>query len=289
MPTCFNFVRDKPEYRFASVNAGARALGYEVSHNRGAQPKDDRDCCVIWNRYGASDAIAKTFEAAGCAALVMENGYIPQVRGEAYYALGIGGHNGAGWHPVGDANRWSMFNVDLAPWHGTGSYVLLIGQRAPGYNQQAIPAEWPDCAIDRIKERSELRIVYRPHPSRQILPAKHDVQISDPAKTYLAYDLADASMTVVWTSNCGTESLIAGVPVWKMGPHTITESACLRTIDWLEPLDREPAFIRLAWAQWSIAEIERGDAFDWLLGHHNERRSDRLREPAQAEESHCLP
>ena len=61
---------------------------------------------------------------------------------------------------------------------------------------------------------------------------------------------------------------MAGVPAFYMGPHHIMEHAAEHGVEnILHPKKRErlSAFERLAWAQWTDDEIEKGRAFKWLL------------------------
>lgn len=84
----------------------------------------------------------------------------------------------------------------------------------------------------------------------------------------LSAHLLNAWAMVVHTSNAATEALIAGVPAFFDGPHLVTEGAAQQGIEGIErPAlpDRLPALQRLAWAQWSMREITRGDPFAHLL------------------------
>jgi len=89
------------------------------------------------------------------------------------------------------------------------------------------------------------------------------------------FDLAGAWATVIWSSSAGAHSLIAGVPVVCEAPHWICEIAAANRIEWIDQLPRmlfsgntrEAALQLLAWAIWSVEEIESGVAFKHLL--HN--------------------
>jgi hypothetical protein len=84
---------------------------------------------------------------------------------------------------------------------------------------------------------------------------------------------------VVWTSNAATEALLAGVPVFSDGPHLVTEGAAERGLEHLErPTypDRRPIFERLAWAQWSVRELEAGRPFQHLLNRRPAEVSRRM-------------
>jgi hypothetical protein len=73
---------------------------------------------------------------------------------------------------------------------------------------------------------------------------------------------------VTWGSGAGITSLIAGIPVFHEFDRWIGGPAARFGIDDIEsPFtgDRLPMFKRLAYMQWSVDEIESGEAFQWLL------------------------
>ena len=73
---------------------------------------------------------------------------------------------------------------------------------------------------------------------------------------------------VVWASNCATLALLCGIPAFYCAPHHVLEGALgrdLRMIDSPFHFDRRSAFESMAWAQWTMEEIEQGAPFRHLL------------------------
>ena len=71
-----------------------------------------------------------------------------------------------------------------------------------------------------------------------------------------------------WASSMAVRALTFGVPVFFEAPHWICEGAGVRglqNVEQPEYPDREPAFQRLAWAQWHADEIAAGTPFEYLL------------------------
>jgi hypothetical protein len=77
---------------------------------------------------------------------------------------------------------------------------------------------------------------------------------------------------VIWSSGAGVQALVAGIPVIYQAPHWICEGAADDALEVVErnplgvtPISREAALQRMAWAQWSLAEIASGEPFRRLL------------------------
>ncbi len=255
MPTAYIHLRSDPHYRLDAFTQGFTRLGFHVEHHPPYSPMNEGDVAVIWNKTARSLGALKN--AGDGAVIVAENGYY----GEERYALALDGHNGSGRWYVGDRPRLDALQIDFQPLVSpqTGK-VVIAGQRgigspamrSPGYHAQQIEAS----LINR-----GYRPLVRPHPGRHA-----------PTST-LAEDLEGAEALVVWSSNCATEGLIRGIPVYFDAPHIVTEPAA---IPWFKfgagvvaPTRteemRQAAFLRLAWAQWSVDEIRHGAPFQVLL------------------------
>lgn len=214
------------------------------------------DLLVIWNRYAAFADQARLWEQRGGTVLVCENGYFGKdAEGRQYYAIAANGHNGSGRWPEPQHDRLSKLNTEFKPWRTEGDHILICGARGIGPSGIAQPPGWEieiQRAINKITKRPT-RI--RAHPG------------NNPAKTPLADDFKNCWAVVTWASNCATEALIAGIPVHYCGPFIATAGAATRGIELIEnppTVDRLETFHRLAWQQWSVAEIESGEPFERL-------------------------
>ena len=218
---------------------------------------------VTWTVHrGGKEAAARAFEAAGGQVLVCEEAYIREVRGERHFALALHDHNGAGRWVVGGPERWESFGIALKAWRRGGRRILVREQRGIGSARMASPPLWHDDVSARLTRLSERPVVFRAHPKSRLYPELAERQPP------LAEALADAHAVVTWASSLAVRALIAGVPVFFEAPEIVCAGACQRGIARIEEPsypDRLPALERLAWAQWSITEIERGDPFAVLL------------------------
>jgi len=256
-----SLLRPQPHYRAERFAAGLRAAGYEVCQ---AIP-DPRpgDVILTWNRYGHYDDECRRFERWGADVLIAENSYLAGVVPGKWHALARSYHNDAATVREGSAERWKALGVDLMPWRTDGGHVLVCPNRLFGVVGRAMPIDWAADVCARLARVTDREIRLRPHPGNK------------PPEKPLADDLAGAWATVIWSSSAGAHSLIAGVPVVCEAPHWICEIAAANRIEWIDQLPRmlfsgntrEAALQLLAWAIWSVEEIESGVAFKHLL--HN--------------------
>jgi len=243
-------IRAEPHYRSDAFRRGLKRIGAEFA--------DPRDCdvLVIWNRYGGFRATADDVERRGGTVLVAENGYLGvEWLGDRWYAISKGQHNGCGTWPDGGPERWDALGVALAPFREAGEELVLLPQRGIGPNGVAMPGGWRAEALAQIGKRVRTRT--RQHPgTAQAIP--------------LDEDLRGAWAVATWGSGAALKALAIGIPAFHSLPRWIGAPAS-RPLDQFAagPLRDEAArlamFRRLAWAQWRLAEIESGEAFDRLL------------------------
>lgn len=265
MPRAWCLIREQVHYRREAFLQGLTAAGYEIIQSSREEGNPNfsgsgaGDVLVIWNRYGHYEDWAGGFERRGGTVLVAENGYLgDDVNGRQHYALAIGQHNGGGrWH-VGGPERWRALGVALKPWRERGEHVLICPQRGIGPRDYAQRADWPHRLADRLKGITRRSVRVRPHPG--------NVSQAE-ARASLARDLEGCWAVVTWASGAGIHALVAGVPVFYEAPYWILSGAGEKNvldIDNPHYLDRETAFVGLAWAQWTVEEIASGEPFKHL-------------------------
>lgn len=248
-------LKDALHYRREAFRHGLVVAGYEdKSYISDPGPND---VLVIWNRTfrGAEDA--ERYQRGGSRILVVENGLLSKRwNGGNWYSLAFNHVAGAGGEfPVGAGQRWESFNTPLAPWRHTETEApLIFEQRGIGERHIKSPEGWAERTQAQIGGR------IRRHPGR------YDETVP------LAVDLLNASAGVTWASSAGLQALLHGTPVFYACPVWAGAPAALPLSEWgKQPPKRDDAarlalFQRLAWAMWTIDEIENGSAFFHLLG-----------------------
>jgi hypothetical protein len=252
-------LRDGVHYRRAAFAAGLQRAGYRVEHRPTDRP-GPRDVLVTWNRYGEAARCAAIFEARGLPVLVAENGYLGnEFAGRRWYAIARNQHNGAGtWNDRGP-DRWDALRVSFGTWRGDAGERVLLPQRGIGPPGVAMPLNWERDAARRL-HAAGLKARTRAHPGQSV-------------GRPLDEDLATASMVATWGSGAALKALLWGIPVAYSMPNWIGAWAALPLRSLLlenAPLVRDDArrlamFRRLAWAMWTLEEIEAGTPFAELL------------------------
>lgn len=256
-------IKTDPCYRRQAFVVGLGRLGYSITA-RMPSSISKKDVMVTWNRHGQNDRDAERFSAAGGRVLVTENGYCGvDKEGRQYYALALDQHNAAGkWH-VGEEDRFAKLGIELKPWQiNPNGHILVCGQRGIGSRTMASPTAWHNKIAAELQHVTKRPVRIRHHPGAT-------------PRTYrqvpLTEDLKGAYAVVIWSSGAGVKALIEGIPVFYCAPYWIGGDAArrgIKEIDMPQRSDqlRKTAFEKLAWAQWSVAELESGEPFERLLG-----------------------
>lgn len=257
LANAFSLLPDRfADGRHDAIEAGLEAAGWRIK--RGYEPpRSPDDVLVTWTVHrGAKENSARAFEAAGGRVVVCEEPYFREIRGERHFAMALHDHNGAGRWRCGGPERWESFGILLKPWQCHGEHILVREQRGIGSERMASPPLWHDHAIARLRDLSKRPVMLRRHPKNA------------PKQPPLAEALKGVHAVVTWASSIAAQALVLGVPVFYEAPRIICASACIRGLAKIEvpaKPDRLPALERLAWAQWSLREIARGDPFQFLL------------------------
>jgi hypothetical protein len=246
--------RETPHYRRDCFREGLGRLGFRTGVDPLITPTP-RDVLLLWNRGPAREVLAERYEKAGAKVLIAENGYCGRdVAGRQLYALALWQHAGAGEWFVGDEDRWSKLNMQCQPWRSSGKEIVLLPQRGIGNPKYAMPKDWVKNVTARLKLVTDRPIVVREHPGKDR---------TDPMPA-----LKNAWAAVTWASGAGIKAIVGGVPVFHDAPHWIGAPAAKFGIEDIEnPFlgDRMPMLHRLSYAQWTLQEIQMGEAFRWLL------------------------
>lgn len=251
-----NTIRPEPHYRRAAFDAGLKRLGYHVGSK--GKPTSKDDMLVLWNLHGNNEQMARDWEAKGGSVLVCENGYIGRdAAGQQLFAISVHGHNGSGWFPAGDGQRFAQLGIELQPFVDSGDYVLVCGQRGIGARRMASPPQWEDKVARQVQLLGH-KVKIRRHPGRNT------------PTTTLEEDLLGAKLCIVWSSASGVKAMALGVPTVYCAPSWICAAGAGHGVEAVDKpvLDehrRLLAMENMANGQWTVAEIEAGLPFVRIL------------------------
>ena len=242
-----------------AISAGLKRHGVSVDVRPPGNPAPC-DLAVVWGVRKAREM------ESGRRALVLERGYVGDRMG-MWTSVGFDGLNGrADFRNAGmDSARWDRL---FAPYmsegfeEGSGDYVLVMGQVDGDAALRGMSVErWARSVVAEIR-RHGLPVRFRPHPKGRPVNAGCEV-----AGGSLSEALGRAMWAVTYNSNSGVDAILQGVPAVSMDPGSMVWSVTGRTSYQAPPQpDRSVWASEIAWTQWSLEEIRRGDAWDHLRG-----------------------
>lgn len=248
----------------ANVEAGALCSGLLSAGHRpvdrslpdyGAGQVEPFDLVVTTGLRGKGASLLADYTAAGVPVAVLDFGYLSR---ERHFQLSPGGLNNIPAFAC-PADRLNALGLTVAVRGGDPQgYVLLLGQ-VPGDAAHGMSAAEHAAWLASVAAQYE-NVVYRPHP-RGGVPVDGLREIGGS----LDDALKGARLAVTWNSNAGHEALLAGVPVIAHGPAAYSE-LCGESLPSVEA--RRAYFARVAYGQWTLAELADGTAARFLLDHH---------------------
>ena len=232
------------------------------------------DLAVVCGAKRQSKVILDAFRKANIPVIILELGYLNRAttyRSEtAHYQCSL---NDLCWMPPAPcpSDRFEKLGLKLRKRRAKkGSHILILGQ-VPGDGQHHMDADalttWYADAVRQIRERTELPIVFRAHPKAASFGLCPDADSQqDPAKVTLKTALRNAVTCVTYNSTAGTEAMLDAIPVIcsQVAMYAPWADSDFAHIEAPNTGDREDYFSRLAYAQWTHAELQSGEAFAFL-------------------------
>lgn len=232
-----------------------KAGGFNVIRvANGEQVRTDFVACWGWHR-GAG------FRKQGRQVLIMERGYLGDRF--SWTSLGWNGLNGRAKFPkIDDSSRFDRLFGPLVPWHAGGAYALLIGQVPGDASLGGLDlSHWYLYTAHLAREKYGLPVRFRPHPRAVDRGIAKDVPGCATIYGSLTDALANAAVCITYNSNAGVDAVVNGCPSVVFDEGGMARPVAARTIGEIYVPDREQWAARLAWCQWSIPEIESGEAW----------------------------
>jgi hypothetical protein len=171
------------------------------------------------------------------------------------------------WHGQGDdylpeslpSDRWDALGVEMQPWRlQPDGEIVILGQAK--YDIMAIPpgkhhAENENYLHSARKFYGEgVSVRFRPHP--------HYTGYTSPK---LILDCAAARRVITYSSTSAIETVLAGIPTQVVSPYSMAYPMACHDFDEPEITpDREMWANRLAYAQWTLPELESGEFWEYV-------------------------
>lgn len=208
--------------------------------------------------YGVNDSNIKIWQAAlrdqSHPYYYSDNSYFDATR-QTYFRICKNRLQHSG-HGSSDGGRLQKVGLTISPWREGGDHVILVQQSDSFMDLFGGGAKWYEQT-----QRDLAGLTKRPIRLRPWNPNKGE--LTGP----FAADLVNAHGVVCWSSAAAVNAVLAGVPIVAMGQcaaEPFSESL-LKVDDLPHPdLDRHNWAGVLADNQWTLEEIRKGMAWEWL-------------------------
>lgn len=268
--------REERQRGLAAAVAGLRAIGadVEVIDGKGAEDFYAPDCdfAIMEGVRGHHRYFWNAHKRDGVPILLVEYGYLkrstsPLDDQEFTWQIGL---NKLGWVPEYEcpSDRFDALGISMKPWRAPDDDqpIVVCGDH-PGYLDESGDFIWPEIrhwavtALEKLRQATDRRILFRPHPAQQIFIHGYNGLSRGPIDWHSQW------ACVVHKSNSGNEALFAGCPVFTDGDADYRElsSSDLSQVESPYLPEREAYFRRLAYAQWTLEEIRTGSPFRHYL------------------------
>ena len=234
---------------------------------------------VLWNgRMAGNEKVWLDFQAHNKKVIVLEVGGLK--RGTTWKVAINGINRDANFGSSGNDNtRAYELGLKLKPWVFSGDRIIICGQHDKSNQWKGMPSmsTWVLNTIDTIRKRTDMDIVWRPHPRCPVPGIEHEfknVRREQPNQIKDTYDDFDFDCTgayavVNWSSNPATEAVMNGVPVF-VGPSSLAYDVGnedLNTIGMPKRPDRTQWLNDIAYTEWTLEEIAQGKPLNRLTSY----------------------
>jgi hypothetical protein len=255
--------------------AGAKSHGVKVERrdtNDIPKETDYQYACMV----GVKSARLWTeLKRRGVTPIMFDKGYSRRRYGIAwqYWRVSVGTHHpAASLRQVYPSDRFFSLGFNVSPgWKRNGSHILLAGSSAKYHKfyNMADPTAYAKDVVKQIRRYSDRPIIYRPKPSWSGAVTIKGTKFSHDG-TPLIEDLRNAHCVVTHGSNACFDAAVTGIPSIVLGDG-VMRSISSHTVSAIEDPkrgERMPLFFALAYHQWTLEEMQSGEAFetikDWL-------------------------
>jgi hypothetical protein len=183
----------------------------------------------------------------------------------AYSTIGFDDFKGYGnyYSSNHSGERWNSFNLEIKPWRKDGEHILIVGQPAHGFSASKFDIEnWYPAIVSKLRELTDRPLFFRQHPLQKQLPNLPGVKMIGTYDQPLEKDFENCWAVISKTSSMTISALLNGIPVIcddDLNPGCDLAEKNVASINSPVMPTREQFFYDLAYTQWNLKEIEKGE------------------------------
>lgn len=166
------------------------------------------------------------------------------------------------------ADRWNALGIRLTSRAKFGSCVLLDGasNKYCLWNGLGDWTVWGQEMVNRIRQHTDLPIIYRPRPSHNLAPKVEGAELSEGP---LSDDFDRARVVVSHGGNIGFDAVVSGLSHFAIGnsaARPVSETSWFEVGRPSLPKNSERLqwLYDLAYTQWTLDEFESGAAWSYI-------------------------
>ena len=243
------------------VVEGLRRHGHTVEvresdeYSRGDE--EEADILAVWGDYAGVDRILRDCGKKRWQMLHIDNAYLRRGHYDGYYGVSWNARQCEAylWGTPFPADRFQKLNHEIKPWKTGGSTIAVLGfSRKQGQVIGLGYLEWLAETVKEVRRHTKRKVVARP-------------KLYDGSDVRAFYREQDVFAVVGLFTKSMVMALLDGIPVFPLAPCAASSMGIvdLKKIDtpWY-PDNREDFFNRLAFHQWTLKELERGEPWDHI-------------------------
>lgn len=231
----------------------------------------DHDVAIFYGLAAGLGRVLSDYRERGRKAVYIDLGYWgrrKRTRWDGYHKMAVNNRHPTAYFQrrAHSPDRFAEHHLAIRPWRARGKHILIAGMSAKAAAAEGLlPHKWERETIARLRELTDRPIIYRPKPNwAEAKPLDGSIFDRD---TPLERALLNCHAVVTHHSNVAVDALLAGVPcICPGGVASVLSGHDLEQIESPPmPDGREQWAYDLAWTQWSVAEMESGAAFRYLV------------------------
>lgn len=214
-------------------------------------------------------------QRAGVHIVYLDKGYCRQrgCVGWEYWRVSVDAH-----HPTYfistmtlPSNRWDALGCAITPWRERGDHIVIAGSSEKYHRFYGLvgPTEYAQKLVKRLNKTTDRKIIYRPKPSWQSAVPIKGTEFSFGGTESINDVLSGAHLLITHGSNACFEAMLAGIPSLILGNGVARPISSTDFEEWPTPrlapdADRAQLLWNLAYMQWTMGEISRGEAWQTI-------------------------
>ena len=263
------FVSHKDNPTRASVVGNSFRKGVMITGNTLTGDSMLADMAILYGMSASHVEIYKKRKAIGKPSAFFDLGYWNRstlLNQQTCYRLAVNY-----WHPqhyISLIDEPQKFNRPIFPRYKEGKKILVVGMGLKSYALYGhVPHHWDMALIHEVKQKTTREIVYYPKASDRTAHSIPGTTFYTPGKMLEDDSIwRDVWAVVTHHSNNAVEALRMGIPAFTWdGAASVLCGNDLSLLENPPFPEGVPQFLnRMAYCQWSVAEMSNGECIKWL-------------------------